>query len=458
VYTNVRSFIPMGAVAIGMVLSLAWESDRHEHLRGKAIVAAGTVVLAGLLAAPLLIALARFNDLYFFVVYERYDSFREYWHASMTAVSRPVLWLGVIGLVGVFLREELRAGRFVAFTTAAYIAITILLSGLLPGPSIEQLEATRLMPFQRALTMYLAALGVYVVLATIARYADRYRVAIVNGGLLGAVALTLLLYVFIDGSPVPESDRALYPVQTTGDAFMLEQQQAVELADERAAAGNAVLVLGSVLSWHDQFWSMEWSDRPFYFDDWLWYWQEDLAGEYDPQTEHVYPDPATTLDPDFLSGQGIGAVVASGNAAGAARSSPALELISDGPTYSVYLVRDPTPIVTAEGAETIAIEVDNQRYTAMVSDPSTTFHIRRNWFPRWSATVDGRPAEVSKDENGFMTVTSDVAGTQVEVVYGVDGWDWLGRVLLVAGIACAAIAIVQPRRVEGFLKIDRAEG
>jgi hypothetical protein len=30
--------------------------------------------------------------------------------------------------------------------------------------------------------------------------------------------------------------------------------------------------------------------------------------------------------------------------------------------------------------------------------------------------------------------------------------------MLVAGIACAAVAIVQPRRVEGFLKIDRAEG
>ncbi len=60
-------------------------------------------MVAGLLAAPLLIALARFDDLYFFVFYERYDSFREYWEASMTAVSRPVLLIGFVGLVGVFL-------------------------------------------------------------------------------------------------------------------------------------------------------------------------------------------------------------------------------------------------------------------------------------------------------------------------------------------------------------------
>ncbi|MEZ4532578.1 MAG: hypothetical protein R2855_16415 [Thermomicrobiales bacterium] len=50
--------------------------------------------MAGLLAAPLL-ALARYNDLYFFVVYERYDSLREYWDASMTAVSHLILWLGL---------------------------------------------------------------------------------------------------------------------------------------------------------------------------------------------------------------------------------------------------------------------------------------------------------------------------------------------------------------------------
>jgi hypothetical protein len=240
--------------------------------------------------------------------------------------------------------------------------------------------------------------------------------------------------------------------------YMLEQQRAVELADERAAPGTAILVLGSILSWHDQFWSFEWSERPFYFNDWLWYWQKDLAGDYNPETEHVYPDPVTTFDPAFLTGQGIGAVVVTGAALDAARSSPGLELISQDPSYSVFLVRDPTPIITADGADTTVIDIENQRYVATVSDPSTTFQIRRNWFPRWTATVDGQPASVAKDENGFMTVTSAEPGTHVEVVYGVDGWDWLGRILLVAGIGSAAVAIVQPRRVERLLRIEQPGG
>ncbi len=207
-----------------------------------------------------------------------------------------------------------------------------------------------------------------------------------------------------------------------------------------------------MLSWHDQFWSMEWSDRPFYFNDWLWYWQKDLAGEYDPNTD-TYPTRLRRLDPACLW-TGIGAVVTTGAASDAARTSPALEAISETPSYSVYLVRDPTPIITADGAETTEISIQNQQFSATVSEPSSTFQIRRNWFPRWSATVDGQAAEISKDANGFMTVTSAVPGTQVEVVYGVDGWDWLGRILLIAGVMCAAIAIVQPRRVERLLRIE----
>lgn len=457
VYTNVRSFLPMLAIAVGMAASLAWEPGRTQHLRKKLSIAAGIVIVAGLLAAPLLISLARFNDLYFFVIYERYDSFREYWDASMVAVSRPVLWLGAIGLVGVFALKELRLGRFVAFTLLAHVAMTLLLSGLLPGPSIEQLEATRLMPFQRALIMYLAALGVYSLLAALARVFKRSEIVFVNAGLLAAIAATLLLYVAWDGSPVPASDRALYPVATTGSAVFAEQQQAVELADQGAAPGTAILVLGSVLSWHDQFWSMGWSERPFYFNDWLWYWQRDLPGNYDPDTEHVYPDPATALDPAFLANLGIGAVVVTGPATDAARVSSALELVDENSIYSVYLVTDPMPIISADGAETTAIDIENQTNSATVSRPSTTFDVRRNWFPRWTATVDGQPAEITKTDDGFMTVTSEEPGTSVVLTYGTDGWDWLGRVLLLLGIASAAVAVLLPRRIEHLFRLDTTD-
>jgi hypothetical protein len=456
VYTNVRSLLPMAAIGAGMIASWLWESDRRIGLRAKVVLAAGIVALFGLLTAPLLIALARFNDLYYFVTYERYDTWREYWDASTVAVSRPLLWLGLVGLIGVFLLPELRAGRFVAFTTIAYVLTTILLSGLVRGPSIEQLEATRLMPFQRALTFYLAALGVYVGLSLVARLMERYRTQVVNLGLLATVGLILLLYVFMDGSPVPESDRALYPVATTNNASLVEQQRAIELADERADPGTAILVLGNNVSWHDQFWSFAWSERPFYFNDWLWYWQRDLAGKYNPEREHVYPDPVTTLDPEFLAGQGIGAVVVTGPVSDAALNSKDLESISDSATFSVFLVREPTPLITAEGAETIDIDIQNQRFAATVSEPVTTFNVRRNWFPRWTATVDGQPATITKDENGFMTVTSSEPGTRVEVVYGVDGWDWIGRILFVVGIGIAAAAIAQPRRFERLLRIEPA--
>jgi hypothetical protein len=264
--------------------------------------------------------------------------------------------------------------------------------------------------------------------------------------------------VVLDSTPIHASDRGMYPVLMTGESYFLDQQNAVELADERADPGTAILVLGSMLSWHDQFWSFQWSDRPFFFNDWLWYWQKDHFGQYDPDTEHAYPDPASTLNREYLQTHGIGAVIVSQQLLQAALASPLLEPVSQEAAYSVFLVKDPTPIITADGAQTTAIEVENQRYSADVSEPATTFEVRRNWFPRWTATVDGKRASVAKDENGYMTVTSATPGTHVEVVYGVDGWDWLGRLLLMIGIASAAVAIVQPRRVERLLRIEPASG
>ncbi|MFT4037363.1 MAG: hypothetical protein QM692_04220 [Thermomicrobiales bacterium] len=454
VYTNVRSFLPLGAIALGTIISLAWESDRKNALRGKATLAALILGIAGLLAAPLLIAILRFQDLYFFVVYEKYDSFDEYWHASITAVSGPIFVLAIIGLVAVFLLPNLIAGLLVAFTLLVYVLMTILLSGLTIGPHIEQLEAIRLMPFQRALSLYLAALGVYALLSTVSRLAERYRVAIVNLGLLATAIVSLLLYVVLDSTPIHASDRGMHPVLTTGEQFLLDQQNAVELADSQAEPGTAILVLGSQLSWHDQFWSFQWSDRPFFFNDWLWYWQKDHFGEYDPDTEHAYPNPLTTLSTDYLQTHGIGAVIVSPQFSAAAAQSELLEPISENSSYSVYLMKSPTQIITADGASVTDISIENQRFAADVSQPTSTFQVRRNWFPRWTATVDGKPAAISKDANGYMVVTAQTPGTHLEVVYGVDRWDWLGRILLLLGIASAAAALLQPRRIEKLLRIE----
>lgn len=454
VYTNVRSFLPLGAIAAGTIVSLVWESERRVALRQKATLSIFIVGIAGLLAAPLLIAILRFQNLYFFVVYEQYGSFRQYVKASITAVSGPIFVLSLVGCVAVLLMRELVAGRLVAFTLGAHVLMTILLSGLTVGPHIEQLEAIRLMPVQRAWTLYLAALGVYALLSLISRVAKRYRLAIVNLGLLATAVASLLLYVVLDSTPIHASDRSLYPVLLTGDSYLLDQQDAVELASERAEPGTAILVLGSLLSWHDQFWSFQWSDRPFYFDDWLWYWQKDHFGPYDPEAEHAYPDPAATLTQEYFQINAIGAVVVGQRAAEAAAASSLLEPISQGSAYSVYLVKDPTPIVTADGAQTTAIDIEDQRFIADVSRPSSTFEVRRNWFPRWTATVDGRSATISKDEHGFMVITASEPGTHLEVVYGVDGWDWLGRLLLVAGIGIAAVALGRPRRFERLLGIE----
>ncbi len=454
VYTNVRSFLPLAAVAAGTLLSLCWEPDRSVELRGKITLAAVILGTTGLLLGPLLVAILRFQHLYYFVIYERYDSIREYGRASISAVSGPIFILAVIGFLAVFLIKDLVAGRLVAFTLVSHGLMTLLLSGLVIDPHIEQLEATRLMPLQRALTLYLAALGGYALLMGLARVAGGYRSAIVNVGLLAVAVVSLLLYVVIDPTPIGASDRGLVPVPVTGEPFFVDQQEAVELASERAEPGTAILVMGSLLSWHDQFWSMQWSDRPFFFDDWLWYWQRDHFGPYDPTTQHAYSDPARVLTREYFQINAIGAVVVGQRAAEAAATSSLLESISQGSAYSVYLVKNPTPIVTASGAETTSIDIEDQRFTADVSQPSRTFEARRNWFPRWTATVDGRPASITKDEHGFMVITASEPGTHLEVVYGVDGWDWLGRMLLAAGIGTAVAALGRPRQFERLLGVE----
>lgn len=185
-----------------------------------------------------------------------------------------------------------------------------------------------------------------------------------------------------------------------------------------------------------------------FYDDWLWYWQTRHVGPYDPRTEHAYP-PATmasVLSPAYLARHGIGAVVVTPtarteHAAVAAASSPGLKLVRSG-LFDVYLVNAPTTIVTFGSVNATTLTVSDQHLVAEGTSGGGTALIRRNWFPRWRATVNGKPAPITETDGGYMTVPVPPGTDRVELTYAVDWIDWIARGACLAGLALAALLCV----------------
>jgi hypothetical protein len=204
------------------------------------------------------------------------------------------------------------------------------------------------------------------------------------------------------------------------------------------------------VSWHSNLWAPRWSERPFYYDDWLWYWQTRHVGPYDPLTEHAYrpSEMARVVSPAFLQEHGIGAVIATRTArteaaARAATSAPNLELVRSG-VYDVYLVRNPATIVTIEGANAETIAVSDQAVEASGTSAGGTAVIRRNWFPRWRAWVNGEQSPITEMDDGYMSVPVPSGPVTIELRYVVDRRDWLARAMCVLGL-CVAGLMAMPR-------------
>jgi hypothetical protein len=242
----------------------------------------------------------------------------------------------------------------------------------------------------------------------------------------------------------------LVEVPTAADPSIADLEVAVRAADAEAAPGTALLVLGSTVSWHGNMWAPLWSERPFFYDDWLWYWQTRHVGPYNPLTEHAYrpSEMAEVLTPEFLSEHGIGAVIVTRTArtqmaADAARTASNLELIRSG-IYDAYLVRTPTTIVTFDGANAASIDVSEQAVEAAGAGTGGTAEIRRNWFPRWRATVNGEQVAISETDDGYISVPVPSGPVEIDLNYVVDRWDWLARVMCVVGLVIVA-GLATPR-------------
>ncbi|MBA3414162.1 MAG: hypothetical protein H0U10_02925, partial [Chloroflexia bacterium] len=167
--TNPRSAVALLAVGIGVVGSRWLSGRRVGATRGDsvarrflnplgriAIVATG----AAMLAAPELVALARFSGLYTFVRYERYASVGEWWASTITAVSPPVAFAAIVGIAVAWVGPDRPVTRAASLTLPLYGGLTLLAAANPDSGLLVHLEATRLMPFQRLLTIWLAAVAV----------------------------------------------------------------------------------------------------------------------------------------------------------------------------------------------------------------------------------------------------------------------------------------------------------
>jgi hypothetical protein len=237
-------------------------------------------------------------------------------------------------------------------------------------------------------------------------------------------------------------------VASTADSGLVDLEAAVEAADAAAPAGTAILVLGTrgvPYAWHDQLWAPIWSERPYFFDDWLWYWQQEHVGDYDPAIEHAYRTDESALEREYLDEHGIGAVIVTGDAVEAAARSSELSKVRSG-VWNVYTVDEPTPIVTFDGANPDSIDVENQSLTAIGNTSTGEIIVRRNWFPRWEATVDGDRAVITHMADGYMSVSAPTTGSlALELTYRADRFDWLARLLSLCGVAAVAFMLLPVR-------------
>ena len=455
VSTNPRALIALGVVGLGVWLAVTSDPARR---RRPMVLAARLALVAGLtaaLAAPELVALLRFEDLYYFVHYGRYDAPSDYLRSTLQAISTPVLPFAVGGVVVGLALPGRVVTRATAVTLVLYVAATVALSfGPLADALLQQLETTRLMPFQRLLSLYLAAVALHALARWFGAGVPTGTAPVTDLILLGAAVVLLLATPVVPaagaGEVVP-ADRSLYRVTSSAAPVQADFEAAVEAADAAAPPGTALLVLGSALSWHQPLWAPLVADRPFFYDDWLWYWQTRHYGDYDPTASHAYPVDASALDPEYLSRHGIGAVVVAGGVVGSAADvaarSAELEPVGGrfGP-FDVYAVRAPTAVVTLAGANASRSDLGNQRLTASGASAGGEALVRRNWHPRWRAWVNGEPAPISQTADGYMTVPVPAGEVRIELRYAVDRLDWLGRLLCGAGMLVVGRLLVGRRR------------
>lgn len=460
-YTNPRSLPAVALTAASVLATSAFFDDpeRPTRIWTSLLRLSAIAATASLLAAPLLIPLVRYRDLYYFVHYEGYATLREYWDSTITAVSLPVLLVSIAGLILTFAIKRHFIARSFAIALVAYVFATGAWSNLgLQGGVIDQLETPRLMPFQRLVMIYLAAYFAALVIERMSNAMRKERSVAMSSAAMGVAGIAIIVVMSGSFWTLPDVF-ARPPTETTLRPEFQAYRTAVEVADDVAPDGTAILVIGNQLDsrnwWHEQLWGPVESDAPFFYDDWLWYWHQDHDGPYNYVNGHFYPDPGRALSMEYFRSHGIGAVVVTGapvredlDARESASTNPDLALERTIGEWDVYRIVSPSSIVTNGIDQPTSLTIDDGEIEATFPSASGVVEIRRNWFPRWTAWADGQDIPVERTDNGYMQVTVPEGTKSLVLRYGVTNADWFARWGVVVGVA-GLVALAMPVKTRG---------
>jgi hypothetical protein len=461
-YANPRSLIAVGIAGVAVSISaLVGSTAARQSLRTVAIRIGTVGVLGGMIATTELVSLLRYRDLYYFVNYEQYDSSEPYWTATVNSVTTPVIWLAVAGAIWAILSRRFPVARVAAISLGLYVLVTLFFAGRFGDYElIQQLEAPRLMPYQRMLMLFLAA---FFVVRLIDVAAGLFRVGSARGLATVATAVIVLVVFVRPVGDIAEEFQGLTEVDRMPISEMEMFREAVQTADGTAPDGTAILVLGTRFSWHERLWASLDTRKPLYYEHWLWSWNNEHMGPpalpdgnctFDRDIGNYYPCPEQALTPEYLTAHGIGAVVVTNvnshdtpdDARDIAPTASALTQVSSGRNWDVYSVNVPSALVTNGDSQPTSISIENESIEATFSEGTGEILVRVNWFPRWEATVNGESVDVERGPGGYMTIAAPEGAADVKLTYSMTTLDWLTRLLALIGILGTAALWIYHRR------------
>lgn len=464
-YANPRSLLAVVVAGVAVVLGSQLASTATRQSLKTTLNRVGTIAsISGLMCATEIVSLIRYRDLYYFVNYEQYDETQTYWSATVNAVTTPVIWMAIGGAIWALVSRRFPVARVAAISLALYVLVTLIVSGQFGDfDLIQQLEAPRLMPYQRMLMLFLAAFLVVRLIDVGARIA---RVGAARGFATIAIAVLVLIVFTRPIGDVGGQFQGLTEQPTMPISEMDMFRNAVAQADAAAPEGTSILVLGTQQSWHQRLWASLDTDKPLYYEHWLWSWNNEHQGPpalangdctFDNDLGNYYPCPDQTLTAEYLGYHGVGAVVVTDvgsyddtpNARMAAETSSLLTGISTSDEWDVYAVTAPSALVTNSGLQPTSIDIENEAISASFADGGGEITVRVNWFPRWQATVNGAPVEVVRGEGGYMEIQVPSGAADIQLTYAMTTLDWATRIAAIAGVL-GAIGLWLAARTDRF--------